>query len=177
MKIIIFDPYKTGNYKTNKDQAGGYGTCNKLGSGVFSNILSFFVKKMINYPPLYSLYIFSILKKKGFEVVYTQNYNDVKNCDLCLITSSIVCHETEVNFINQLKKKNIYTGVIGSFCTVLPDLYLTEADFVVSGEPEFFFLNENIKEIIISKKRGILKTNISNNLDELPYPAFEEFLK
>jgi radical SAM superfamily enzyme YgiQ (UPF0313 family) len=60
---------------------------------------------------------------------------------------------------------------------VLPDLYLTEADFVVSGEPEFFFLNENIKEIIISKKRGILKTNISNNLDELPYPAFEEFFK
>jgi radical SAM superfamily enzyme YgiQ (UPF0313 family) len=177
MKIVIFDPYKAGNFKINKDQAGGYGTCNKLGNGIFSKFLSFFVKKMINYPPLYSLYISSILKKKGFDVSYTQNYSEINNCDLCIVTSSIVCHETEIKFIKKLKENNIYTCVIGSFCTTLPNLYLTEADFVVSGEPEFFFLNENIADIISLKKKGILKTDKNNSLDELPYPDFEAFFK
>ena len=65
MKIVILDPYKKSNAKINKDQAGGYGTSNEFGDNFFNSILSYFVKKLIQYPPLYVAYSISVLKKKG----------------------------------------------------------------------------------------------------------------
>ena len=177
MRIIIFDPYKTGNFKINKDQAGGYGTSNEIGSNVFSVILSAFLKKTINYSPMFAVYTYSVLKKKGFDVHYTKNFDDIKDCDLCLVTSSIVCHETEINYLKKLKEKKVYTGVMGSFCTTLPDLYLKQANFVVSGEPEFFFLNQDIKKIINEKPSGILKNLGNSSLDDLPYPSWDQTFK
>jgi radical SAM superfamily enzyme YgiQ (UPF0313 family) len=177
MKIIIFDPYKTGNFKINKDQAGGYGTANEMDNNFFSSFLSLFLKKFVNYSPMFAIYTYSVLKKKGVNVKYTKNFNDIEKCDLCLVTSSIVCHETELNYIKKLKEKNIYTGVIGSFCTTLPDPYLKDANFVVSGEPEFFFLNQDIKKIVNEKPSGILKDFGKNSLDDLPYPSWEKTFK
>ena len=177
MKIFIFDPYKSGNFKINKDQAGGYGTANEIGNNFFSYFLSFFIKKTINYAPMFAIYTYSVLKSKGIDVHYTQNFSDIDHCDLCLVTSSIVCHETELNYLKILKEKNFYTGVIGSFCTTLPEPYLKEAKFVVSGEPEFFFLNQNIEKLINEKPTGILKIIDKNLLDDLPYPAWEQTFK
>ncbi len=94
---------------------------------------------------------------------------------MCLVTSSIVCHETELQVLKKLKEKKIYTGVIGSFCTTVPNLYLKESDFVISGEPEFFLLREDINSLIKEKKRGILKSASGKNLDELPFPSWETF--
>ncbi len=153
MKIIILDPYKKSNSKINKDQAGGYGTSNEFGNNFFNSILSYFVKKLIRYPPLYVAYSISVLKKKGYDVTYENDVNLVNNVDLCLVTSSIVCHETELEVLKKLKKKKIYTGVIGSFCTTVPNLYLKESDFVISGEPEFFLLREDINSLIKEKKK------------------------
>ena len=48
---------------------------------------------------MFAIYTYSVLKKKGFDVNYTKNFDDIKNCDLCLVTSSIVCHETEINYL------------------------------------------------------------------------------
>ena len=66
---------------------------------------------------------------------------------------------------------------MGSFCTTLPDLYLKQANFVVSGEPEFFFLNQDIKKIINEKPSGILKNLGNSSLDDLPYPSWEQTFK
>jgi len=175
MKIIILDPYKKSNSKINKDQAGGYGTSNEFGDNFFNLILSYFVKKLIQYPPLYVAYSISVLKKKGYDVTYENDVDLVNNVDLCLVTSSIVCHETELEVLKKLKKREIYTGVIGSFCTAVPDLYIKESDFVISGEPEFFLLKEDINILIKEKKRGILKSVLDKNLDKLPFPAWEVF--
>jgi len=177
MQIIIFDPYKAGNFKINKDQAGGYGTSNEIGNSFFSYILGLFLKKSINYSPMFAVYTYAVLKNKGLNVKYTKDFNDIKDCDLCLVTSSIVCHETEIYYLKKLKEKNIYTGVIGSFCSTLPDPYLKEANFVVSGEPEFFFLNEDINKIINEKPSGVLKNITNNSLDDLPYPSWEQTFK
>ena len=177
MQIVIFDPYKAGNFKINKDQAGGYGTSNEIGNSIFSNVLSSFLKKTINYSPMFAVYTYSVLKNKGVDVKYTKNFEDIDECDLCLVTSSIVCHETELYYLKKLNEKNIYTGVIGSFCSIMPDPYLKDAKFVVSGEPEFFFLNEDIKKMINEKPCGILKNKSSNQLDDLPYPSWDKTFK
>ena len=84
MQIVIFDPYKAGNFKINKDQAGGYGTSNEIGNSIFSNVLSSFLKKTINYSPMFAVYTYSVLKNKGVDVKYTKNFEDIDECDLCL---------------------------------------------------------------------------------------------
>ena len=65
MQIIIFDPYKAGNFKINKDQAGGYGTSNEIGNSFFSYILGLSLKKSINYSPMFAVYTYAVLKNKG----------------------------------------------------------------------------------------------------------------
>ena len=66
MNFHILDIYKNNNWRLVKDTAGGYGTGNDFCNSLFSKIINFFVSKMINMPPMYAMYIFSILKKKKF---------------------------------------------------------------------------------------------------------------
>lgn len=176
MKIIILDSIKEGNFKINKDSAGGYGTCNKFGDDFIGKVYSFFVRNFVNYPALATMYVCAILEKKN-EVIYTQDINCVKNCDLCLVTSSIVTHETEINNIKKIKARGIYVGVIGAFCTIEPEIYANYSDFVIVGEPEFYFLNNDMSKFILDKKSGIIKVNSKNSLDELPFPSFEKYFK
>ena len=76
MKFLILDVYPTDDWRLVKDTAGGYGTGNDFGSTFFSKALNKFVSKMISMPPMYAIYIYSILKAKGLEVEYEK---DVKN--------------------------------------------------------------------------------------------------
>ena len=64
MKFLILDIYKNDNWRLVKDTAGGYGTGNDFGNSFFSKLINSLVSKMINMPPMYSMYIFSILKKR-----------------------------------------------------------------------------------------------------------------
>ena len=63
MKFLILDVYPSGNIRIVKDTAGGYGTGNDFGKNFFSKILNYFTSKMIAMPPMYAMYVFSILKK------------------------------------------------------------------------------------------------------------------
>ena len=76
-------------------------------------------------PPMYAMYVFSILKERGCTVNYTKilDKNKIENYDYIILTSSIICHETELkalqelnnqgksfcywNFYNVMKEKNI----------------------------------------------------------------------
>ena len=62
MKFLILDAYPSDDWRLVKDTAGGYGTGNDFGNSFFSKMINYFVSKMINMPPMYALYIFSILK-------------------------------------------------------------------------------------------------------------------
>ena len=77
MKFLILDPYTNDNWRLVKDTAGGYGTGNDFGNSLFSKAINVFVSKMISMPPMYSIYIFSILKDRGCEVDYSRNVNKV----------------------------------------------------------------------------------------------------
>ena len=64
MNFLILDIYKNDNWRLVKDTAGGYGTGNDFGNSIISRLINSLVSKMINMPPMYSMYIYSILKKK-----------------------------------------------------------------------------------------------------------------
>jgi len=69
---------------------------------------------------------------------------------------------------------DIYVMMGGAHCTVLPQeaIEQSQADLVVQGEAE-----DVIIRIITEKPRGILKAEITRDLDELPWPNREaEFI-
>ena len=66
MKFLILDIYPNNDWRLVKDTAGGYGTGNDFGNSLFSKALNNFVSTMISMPPMYAVYIYSILKNLTF---------------------------------------------------------------------------------------------------------------
>ena len=63
MKFVILDVYPIKNHRLIKDTAGGYGTGNNFGTGLFSKLLNIYVDNNIGMPAIEIMYISSILKK------------------------------------------------------------------------------------------------------------------
>ena len=143
MKFLILDAYPSDDWRLVKDTAGGYGTGNDFGNSFFSKMINYFVSKMINMPPMYALYIFSILKNKNIDVEYTKNTKDQKkinDADYIIMPTSIIAHETEVEILKTLTGKNKKIFVVGVFSSVMKEKYNINNAYVVPGEPEKFFL-------------------------------------
>ena len=68
MNILFIDPYPDVNYRISKDQNGGFGTANDYGDDFFSRIISFFVKKSVNFPSLYVVQSIGELLANGHNV-------------------------------------------------------------------------------------------------------------
>lgn len=172
MKILILDVYKKANYRISKDTNGGYGTANNFSHNIFSSILSFFLKKMSHWPPLFAAYTFSILKKNGHDVKYTNQLpEDYNSFDLFIITSSIVCFNVEIKLVKFLKEKNKKIFVIGPFATNMSDSYVEAGANVIMGEPEFYFLSN--ANIVNDLGRNKIFFNHSFSLDDLPIPRWD----
>ncbi len=185
MNILIADIYPTDNWRLVKDTAGGYGTGNNFGDTIFSKILNKFVGSMISMPPMSSIYIWSILKKKLHNVDYSRitnnRYPDIEKYDFIIVPSSIIAHESEIKFIRNFREKSIKIFVTGIFANVTPSNYTTENSIIIKGEPEKFFLEKNLNDLNfldIKKKNNLDFSNpLVDDLDELPYPAWDEYSK
>ena len=176
-KILILDPKPDKQYRISKDTSGGYGTANDFGDTFFTNILKKTLKKIHDWPPMYVGYIFTILRNNGHIVTYSNEKNlDFEKFDFIILVSSIVCFETEIEILKKIKTKDnkIKVFIIGPFATNNADEYLLNSGIVVSGEPEFFFINENNFD---DYEDGILvKSEKKISLDELPFPSWDKIL-
>ena len=174
MKILILDIYPKKPYRISKDNNGGYGSSNRYGSNLISKAISWFVKHNVDWPPLSSVHIAGILKKKGHKVFYKRELPKFLNdYDLFIVPSSIVGCETEISVIRELNKLNKKIAVIGPFASSNPKLYLKEGAFVIKGEPEMFFFNEDIDLKKIKKISGIVDNFALSPLDDLPLPGWD----
>jgi len=174
MKILILDIYPKKPYRISKDNNGGYGSANRYGSNLISKAISWFVKHNVDWPPLSSVHIAGILKEKGHKVFYKRELPKFLNdYDLFIVPSSIVGCETEISVIRELNKLNKKIAVIGPFASSNPKLYLKEGAFVIKGEPEMFFFNEDIDLKKIKKISGIVDNFALSPLDDLPLPGWD----
>ena len=137
MKFLILDIYPNDDWRLVKDTAGGYGTGNDFGNSIFSKAVNFFVSKMISMPPMYALYIHSILKNRNVSVEYERNINNkklIEEADYIIMTTSIISHETEINFLNTniAKNKKIFiSGILIIMSTILM-IYLFLIGVIIS---------------------------------------------
>ena len=178
MNILILDVYPSKPYRISKDNNGGYGSANKYGTNLVSKAINWFVKKNVDWPPLSSVHVAGILRSKKHNVSYTRNVPEsLDPYDLFIIPSSIVGCETEINIIKMLSKLEKKIAVIGPFASSNPDLYLKAGAFVIKGEPEMFFFNEEIDNKKLKQLNGIVDTFISSPLDDLPLPGWDIIYK
>ena len=187
MKFLILDVYPSDNWRLVKDTAGGYGTGNNFGNNFLSKVMNFFVSKSIAMPPMSALYVHSVLKKKNCYIKYTKKIlpeNELKKFDYIILPSSIIAHETEIRVLNYLNKLGMKIFVIGIFANVKNDVYTIENSYVVNGEPENFFLHNELNKINLDKFfsktiPNLLKNqrNFIENLDDLPFPSWDDYLK
>jgi len=175
MKILILDIYKKTNYRISKDTSGGYGTGNDFGDSFTSKVLKKKLKKSHDWPPLFAAYTHSVLKKKGHNVVYLKEIpKNFLDFDIFIVVSSIVCCEEEIKSIKKISlvKKKVFA--IGPFATNKPEKYIKAGATVISGEPEFYFFeNNDFNKDLLNQ---IINVNNQLNLDDLPYPIWNELL-
>ena len=108
MKLLFLDIYKQSFSRISKDTAGGYGTENDLGDGIFGKSLSFIVKNLIFWPNLSFVQLMQEFKNLGHSVKYKKHvgsYTHSGEWDAIFICSSIVCFETELSAVNNILQK------------------------------------------------------------------------
>ena len=177
-KILVLDVYPKVKYRISKDLNGGYGTGNDYGDSWFSKLLKLFVKNSINFPPLYSVQVCGELVALGHELEFKKNIssNDINYYDLIIMPSSIVCHETEIEFVKKLSKINKVL-VIGPFGSSNPNNYLKNGAAVLKGEPENFFHKINLTKFLEDFKIELIENSKIVPLDDLEMPGWETIFK
>ena len=177
-KVLVLDIYPNKKYRISKDQNGGYGTANDYGDNFILKLLSLYIKKTIDYPPLFAAHALSELNNNKFEVDYSRSLEINDEVDLYVMPSSIVCYESEKKVIKELYKNNKKIFVIGPFATSKPELYTKFGAKVISGESEFFFKDFKLNDYYdFNKLPEIIFHNHKYNLDDLQYPAWDIIFK
>ena len=178
MKINLLDVYPDKPYRISKDQNGAYGTANNYGNGksLICKLLRLIVKNSVDFPPHYLVQVAGELISSGHQVSYTKNLN-TEDYDLYILSSSIVCHETEIENIINLVKRGRTIIVIGPFATSNPEPYIKAGAKVLKGEPEMFFHKFNKKLDFIKKLPNIIINSSTVPLDELSFPGWDVIFK
>ncbi len=175
MKFLLLDVYPKKPYRINKDQNGGYGTANNYGFGnsFISRILRKIVKDSVDFPPHYIVQTAGELIKNGYEVKYSRKILKNEDFDIFILSSSIVCHETEIETINHLVQNNKTVFVVGPFATNFSEPYLKAGAKVIKGEPEMFFHKFNKDKEYLEKLPNIVENFPTYELDELAFPGWK----
>ena len=176
MKVLILDPERRASHRISKDTSGGYGTGNNFGDTIIPNFLKKTLKRVHGWPAMHAIYTLSVLKKNGHDVHYSkiipENY---LSYDLFIVVSSIVCCETECEYIKKISNAEKRVLVIGPFATNNPQKYIDAGGVVISGEPEFYFLKN--KELSFNEENEIITFQHNFSLDDLPYPEWVSVIK
>ena len=173
MKILLLDVYPQSPYRISKDQNGAYGTANNYGTGFVSKLLQRLVKSSIDFPSLFTVQVCGELKYQGHDVKFSKELDLNENFDLYILPSSIVCHETEIEYIKLLTKYKKNVIAIGPFVSSNPQSYLDAGAKIIKGEPEMFFHNPINKVIDFEKLPSIIENFQNYSLDELYFPGWE----
>ena len=174
MKVLLLDVYiKDSKYRICKDTNGSYGTANDYGDSLFPKLLTKIAKNTNFWPPIYLMYVGAVLREKGHEVHYSNNIVNDEEYDCIIMSSSIVCHESEIKEIKKINKKSKVI-VVGSFVTSNPEKYLETGVRIVLGEPEFYFLRNSLDKILKDNNFSFNSINKENeDLDSLPIPCWD----
>ena len=167
MKVTLLNIQEPGD---NKDYNGGFGTTWQIGNSFLSKILKKMRSKGEYFPLISYGYLATILKQNGHEVEFIEN-KIPENSDLIIIHGSPIRYNKEIEFLKKIKQTTkSKIGIIGPFASVKPELFKKYSNFIILGEPE-----QAISKIKNKVPKGLIKSDYTRDLDELPYPDWSIF--
>lgn len=169
MKIALLEIRSNRNACINKDFMGGYGWAFNAGSSLPARLINFIKRAGESLPIMSFGYLAAIFAKKGQDVEYANN--EIPSADMVIIQSSMVEHDTEMEWARRLRKAGKTVGFIGPFSSAMPEIFLKECDFVIRGEPEEAAMR--ISEGMVPK--GAVESKFIEDLDTLPFPEWDIF--
>lgn len=171
MNILFLDIYKKSKSRISKDTAGGYGTENDLGDSFFGKLISFLIKQLIFWPNLSFVQLMQEFKSHGHYVRYKKHVGlfELKGTwDALFVCGSIVCFETEIENIINIRKKN---HIPIFFCGTFPKFVMNKVPksvTILSGNYEFFLQKvHSEKSNIFSYANKRLIHIVNGNSDSL----------
>ncbi|MCA9581879.1 MAG: radical SAM protein [Myxococcales bacterium] len=161
---------------TLKDVAGGFGTVFRIGSSPFARWLEAAKGRITRLPSPILGYLAALAKQAGHDVrTYdlrrgNAGQDPVPDADLAIVLSSMVDAPSEREVLADLRARGTPTICVGSFASARPSYFSSVADTVVLGEPE------NLGPSLFDRRpRGIVQAGFVDDLDELPFPRWDEF--
>ena len=158
MRVLLLDVFPKRNYRISKDTNGGFGTGNDYGDSLVARTLRWLIARNVDWPPLYAAYTASVLRDQGHEVIFSRDPDPAVDPDLCLVTSSIVAHETEIEAVKAMCARGVAVGAIGPFAAAVSVPYIDAGAFVIDGEPEMFFLQTVIDKAAVAGYAGLVQS-------------------
>lgn len=179
MKIALIEVKPTKNEYIAKEMAGGLGKRISLGNKFLGLILNRYLAKLFSAPPIILAYLAGICGQFKHEVTayHTAVADDIdKETNIAIVLSSMVDYRNEINFIKELKLfiPQINIIVVGSFASVMPEIYYTIADYIIKGSPEMAML-KILRDGFPNEK--VIQSIEPENLNELPMIDWTPFLK
>jgi radical SAM superfamily enzyme YgiQ (UPF0313 family) len=173
MRVVVLSASRQKNC-TLKDVAGGYGTVFTVGTSPFARLLELAKRRIAAIPNITLAYLDAILSGAGARVTVldVRRLDKLVPADLYLIASSIVdcTFEREIG-LEARRRFGAKVGYFGTFASAVPEFYGAAADFVVREEIEPLAPRLASGEI----PEGVVDGGWVANLEELPFPRWEQF--
>lgn len=171
MKVSLVEIRSARPECINKDFMGGYGWAFHIGKTWRARAIEFVKKAGESVPLLTFGYLAAIFRQEGHQVEVVRNV--VPDGDLILIHGSMVDYRYELEWAKRIRaeRPGSKLGFIGPFPGFRPDLFKDSCDFIISGEPEAAAYDICRKGI----PTGVVKSPPIENLDSLPFPAWDLF--
>ena len=124
----------------------------------------------------------SVLASQGHDCHYSRTIgDDIRTYDLVLVSSSIVCCESELAAIRTLAAAGVRSLAIGPFASQLANLYQEAGASVLVGEPDTHALAhpEFFTELLSQTSPQIYKQDSFDDVDlnDLPPIRWDLYLK
>jgi radical SAM superfamily enzyme YgiQ (UPF0313 family) len=170
MRVVIADLKGRGGFVNKDTVVGGYGSRFR-GFSWTTRWIERIRKFFQNVPSIHAGYLAAIFHNAGHQVQITRE--EIVDGDIALVLSSLVDYKHEIEWVQEAKRKhsNMRVGFFGALATHMPELLQEHADFIIKGEPEQAGIRIAAGEI----PAGVLASPALDDLDSLPFPAWQFF--
>jgi radical SAM superfamily enzyme YgiQ (UPF0313 family) len=166
MRIVLADLKGRNGFVSKDTVAGGYGSR----FAPFSRTTAWvhrFRRRYLEAPSVQLAYLAAILAEAGHDIDFTNG--DVVDADAAIVLSSLVDYRHETEWADAARARGVRVGFVGLAASMLPNLFIDHADFVVNGEPE-----EAIGRLAKGERlSGVCRSEPIPNLDSLPFPRWD----
>jgi len=169
MRVVIADIKGRGGFVNKDTVVGGYGSRFR-GFSWTTRWIERARRLFQNVPSIHAGYLAAIFEQAGHDVRVTRD--EFVEGDIALILSSLVDYRHEIEWAEEAKRRyGTRVGFFGAPATHMPELLENHADFLIKGEPEQAAIRIAAGEI----PAGTMPSPATDNLDELPFPAWHLF--